>query len=276
MATSDHTPRGRGYQQSLCYFHHLNDEWSQTVWQQACPRGNESVPVVDLWLAPRGMPEGPALGWNNTCLGDQPPGGCPPGCSPGPFADHEWAGLEDALLAREAVRAIEAHPDPEQPLFVFWAPHAVHTPLQCPQEYVDSFAFMTPTDTAKHYRQLYAASVAFIDDAFQNVTAAFRRRRMWERLLVVMSADNGGPVYFGGFGGANNYPLRGGKLTNWEGGIRVNAFVSGGFLPPAVRGTRHNGLATLWDWYGTRAKPAIERRMRRGCPARGPPNWMPS
>lgn len=27
----------------------------------------------------------------------------------------------------------------------------------------------------------------------------------------------------------------------WEGGIRVNAFVSGGFLPMAVRGTKLDG-----------------------------------
>ena len=44
---------------------------------------------------------------------------------------------------------------------------------------------------------------------------------------VVTSSDNGCPVY--SFGGANtgNYPLKGGKLSNWQVGICVNAFVSG-------------------------------------------------
>ena len=37
----------------------------------------------------------------------------------------------------------------------------------------------------------------------------------------------------------------------FQGGIRVNAFVSGGFLAPSVRGTRYSGLVALWDWYGT-------------------------
>ncbi len=36
-------------------------------------------------------------------------------------------------------------------------------------------------------------------------------------------ADNGGPIYNNGTAGANNWPLRGGKMSNWEGGIRVNA-----------------------------------------------------
>ena len=30
--------------------------------------------------------------------------------------------------------------------------------------------------------------------------------------LIVFSSDNGGPVYFGGGAGANNWPLRGGKV----------------------------------------------------------------
>ena len=40
-------------------------------------------------------------------------------------------------------------------------------------------------------------------------------------------------------------------MSNWDGGIRGNAFVSGGFLPPAVRGTKFEGLVAVWDWYST-------------------------
>ena len=34
-----------------------------------------------------------------------------------------------------------------------------------------------------------------------------------------------------------SWPLRGGKTNVFEGGIRVTAFVSGGFLAPALRGS---------------------------------------
>ena len=43
----------------------------------------------------------------------------------------------------------------------------------------------------------------------------------------------------------------GGKLSNWEGGIRSNAFVSGGFLPEHMRGSKQKGLIAGWDWYAT-------------------------
>lgn len=80
---------------------------------------------------------------------------------------------------------------------------------------------------------------------------------MWEHTLMVLSADNGGPVYpslapdFPHCGGANNYPLFGGKASNWEGGVRTSAFVSGGFVPPAVRGSKLEKNIHMADWYAT-------------------------
>ena len=52
-------------------------------------------------------------------------------------------------------------------------------------------------------------------------------------------------------GSGSNYPLRGYKLSNFEGGTRVPAFVSGGLLPAAVRGKPAEGLAAMYDWSAT-------------------------
>ena len=74
--------------------------------------------------------------------------------------------------------------------------------------------------------------------------------------MLVFSADNGGPVYwspgswFGG-GGANNWPLKGGKASPWEGGVRASAFVSGGLVPQAQRGTKLEDKVHVADWYAT-------------------------
>lgn len=78
-------------------------------------------------------------------------------------------------------------------------------------------------------------------------------------------------MYFNGTSGANNFPLRGGKMNNWEGGIRANAFVSGGYLPADRRGQKEEGLITAWDWYATfchiaGVDPTDERAARAGLP----------
>ena len=54
--------------------------------------------------------------------------------------------------------------------------------------------------------------------------------------------------YFGG----NNYPLRGMKFTDFEGGTRVSSWVSGGVLSVAQRGSTHDkGLVHVADWMST-------------------------
>jgi arylsulfatase B len=56
----------------------------------------------------------------------------------------------------------------------------------------------------------------------------------------------------GGVSAGVNYPLRGEKHTNWEGGMRVAAFVSGGFVPAALRGTSRDLIVHISDWVSPR------------------------
>lgn len=50
------------------------------------------------------------------------------------------------------------------------------------------------------------------------------------------------------------FPLlfqRGGKMSNTEGGVRVNAFATGGIIPAAMRGTKSGAFVAIEDWYTT-------------------------
>ena len=277
MATPDHTPHGRGYQHTLSYFHHCNDFWSMTDAAQICkPHIN-----VDLWragLTSGGGAEGPAYHMNNTCVRKE---GCfhpielgqPKECQAGTEGDTWWGGYEDSLFEQQVLHTIDTHnTTSDGPLFLFWAPHIVHAPLQLPQVYIEKFDFMAPTDKPTHQRQVYHAMVNFADDMVNNVTSLYKAKGMYDDLLIIFSADNGGPIYARGSGGANNYPLRGGKMNNWEGGIRANAFASGGWLPPHVRGTKFTGLIALWDWYSTFAHLAgVDPTDHRAAKANLPP-----
>ncbi|XP_048248777.1 arylsulfatase I-like [Haliotis rufescens] len=76
----------------------------------------------------------------------------------------------------------------------------------------------------------------------QTDTATF----IMDNLLLVFTTDNGGPPSQG----ANNWPLRGGKATLWEGGTRGAGFVYSKTLLKKT-GYTHPGLFHAVDWYPT-------------------------
>ncbi|PVD35492.1 hypothetical protein C0Q70_02455 [Pomacea canaliculata] len=63
--------------------------------------------------------------------------------------------------------------------------------------------------------------------------------------FVFDPAQNGGWTQFYG----NNFPLRGGKVTVWEGGTRAAAFLHGWGLQKT--GSRYNGMMHAVDWFPT-------------------------
>ena len=117
-----------------------------------------------------------------------------------------------------------------------------HTPLQVPASYLARVAHI-----GDPRRQTYAAMTGFVDDAVGNVTAALKANRgMWRRTIFVTLSDNGGPD-----SSANNYPLAGFKFSDMEGGIRVVASVSGGFLPAARAGVTVSEFVHVSDLFAT-------------------------
>ena len=210
MATFTHIPYGRGFDSSLCYFHHDNDFYNETAGK--C----KGTPMVDLWRT-----ISPATGLNGT----------------GPY------NYEEGLFKQELVDIITNH-NASQPLFLYYASHVPHDPYQVPDSYLNRFSFID-----NHYRRIYHAMVAYLDDVVGALVKALRQKDMWDNLLFVASSDNGGPISSGK--GANNYPLKGGKATDWQGGIRVNAFVTGGYLPESMRGQKTQGYIHIADWYAT-------------------------
>jgi len=67
-----------------------------------------------------------------------------------------------------------------------------------------------------------------VDDAIANVTSALEESGMMDNTIIIFSTDNGGPTDGNDVVGSTNFPLRGGKHTIWEGGIRGVGFVTGG------------------------------------------------
>ena len=61
-----------------------------------------------------------------------------------------------------------------------------------------------------------------MDENIGKIVDLLKSRKMWKDTLLVFHSDNGGEIMIEGVCGGNNWPLRGGKFSNWEGGIRVN------------------------------------------------------
>ena len=150
---------------------------------------------------------------------------------------------EEALFKDRLLSVITDH-DPSEPFFLYYAPHIVHGPYQVPEKYLKKFDFIR-----NELRQVYRAMVNYLDDVVGELVQALKTKGMWDNTLFVVSSDNGGPISNGA--GANNYPLKGGKHSDWQGGVRVNTFASGGYLPDDMRGKKTEGYIHIADWYAT-------------------------
>jgi arylsulfatase A-like enzyme len=101
----------------------------------------------------------------------------------------------------------------DKPFFLYLAFSAAHTPLQPHKEHLAKFSAI-----ADPKRRAYAALVSEMDDAVGKVLDAIRSSGKESSTLVIFYSDNGGPQESNG---SRNAPLRGDKITLWEGGIRV-------------------------------------------------------
>lgn len=166
---------------------------------------------------------------------------------------HDWhkddqvnrdEGYATHLIAQEAVHLIQER-DKKKPLFLYVPFNAVHSPLQVPESYT------APYDKMKKRRQAYAGMVAALDEAVGQIVDEVKKQGMLDNTLFVFSSDNGGPEP-GRL--TDNGPLRGGKHTLYEGGVRVCAFASWqGKIKP---GTVVDQPMHIVDWYPTLIKLA--------------------
>jgi arylsulfatase B len=134
----------------------------------------------------------------------------------------------------------------DQPFFLYLSFQDVHWPLQAPIEYIERFANSTGGDIK---RQIVCAMAAHLDDAVGNITKTLKETGLWDHnTLVIFSSDNGGPTNGDEVTASNNYPLRGGKNTLWQGGVRVPAIVRGPGILKRSGYINHEKLHVT-DWF---------------------------
>jgi len=139
------------------------------------------------------------------------------------------------VLGDKAVEYIRQHRN--NPFFMYWAPNAVHTPMEAREEDLKKFEGQP--------RQQLAAMTFALDRSIGKIINELKKQGIYENTLVFFLSDNGGAAN----NQSNNLPLKGFKGNEYEAGHRVPFLVSwpGKFKPGSV----FNGLSSSLDIFST-------------------------
>lgn len=165
-------------------------------------------------------------------------------------------------MTDEAVGVIRrAAQDPAKPFFLYLSHYAVHTVLSAPPKLIDKYEqkyrelhgeearaemMKKPGEQGHPDNPVMAAMLERIDTGFGRVLDTLDELHLSENTIVVFTSDNGGERKV-----ANNGPMREGKATLYEGGLRVPQIV---FYPGVTRAGLSHAPTFMADFYSTFAE----------------------
>lgn len=123
----------------------------------------------------------------------------------------------------------------ENPFFLYFAYHVPHTPIDGRDDLVAKYRTKV-RDGAVHKNPKYAAMVTSMDDSVGRLLGRLEHHGIADNTLVIFTSDNGGLTQrYGKLDGfTDNYPLRRGKGSAYEGGVRVPAIIRWPGVTPAA------------------------------------------
>ncbi|KAG8194370.1 hypothetical protein JTE90_010986 [Oedothorax gibbosus] len=153
------------------------------------------------------------------------------------------------VFTEKAVEIINNHNE-SMPLFLYLSHLAPHTgnqymPLQAPVNYVQKLSHIKDSK-----RRTFAGMVSALDASVGKVVEALNQRNLLRNSIIVFTSNSGGETESSGQGKGSNWPLRGQKLTSFEGGIRVPSVLWSPLLKLETPRTA-NQLMHVSDWLPT-------------------------
>lgn len=153
------------------------------------------------------------------------------------YLNHEQVAFDGYLtddLADKASTFIRQQKN--KPFFMYWAPNAVHTPMEATQADLKQFE--------NHPRQMLAAMTAALDRAVGNMITTLKEEGKFENTLIFFLSDNGGAHN----NQSSNFPLKGFKGNKYEAGHRIPFIVS---WPEKVKPGKFDKLSSSLDIFPT-------------------------
>lgn len=147
------------------------------------------------------------------------------------------------LFTEWAVDYITEQAKDDQPFFLYLAYNAPHFPVQPPKEWPDRVRQRNPDLPEK--RSNLIAFIEHLDNGIGKVITSLKESGQYENTIILFTSDNGGHLP----DLANNGPLRDGKQSMYEGGLRVPTLVS--WPGQIAAGSSTNQLNLSMDIYPT-------------------------
>ena len=124
------------------------------------------------------------------------------------------AGYLTDLIMDHTVQALDTV---QQPFFLNYTPYAVHTPIQAVDSLTSKYEVKKGWQGQKNAK--YASMVENLDRNIGNLIRTLKKNGQFNSTFIVFTSDNGGL-----FGITEQRPLRAGKGSYYEGGIREPFF----------------------------------------------------
>ena len=144
--------------------------------------------------------------------------------------------LTDRLTDKAIEYLAERSHEPTHPFFLNLCYYSVHTPIEAPGELVEKYQNKLQKTLPAHHRNAhYAAMVERLDTNVGRVISKLDSLKLSDRTIVLFVSDNGGFIggsrLQGGQTVTSNAPLRSGKGSCYEGGLRIPLIVRAPNLP---------------------------------------------
>lgn len=138
-------------------------------------------------------------------------------------------------LTREAIKTLDYPIMHNQPFYLYFAHYATHTPIQRDPRFVQKYL-----DAGMDEGQArYASMVEGVDKSLGDLLDFLEDKGVADDTIIIFMTDNGGNAENKAKGGVrfmHNLPLRNGKGSVYEGGVRVPLMVKwDGKVAPATR-----------------------------------------
>lgn len=122
------------------------------------------------------------------------------------------------ILTDHAISEIDKAVREDKPFFLNMSYYQVHVPSEGKPEYVEKYRSKLANGNYQGVKNLnYAAMIQSLDESVGRIMKKLEELGIEERTLVILTSDNGG---LAGKEYNGNAPLRAGKGTYYEGGIR--------------------------------------------------------